>query len=326
MNYGSRLQKTVPVLFAALSAVASPADAQTYPVKTVRIIVPFPAGAGADRTTRLFAPKLAEALGQQFIVDNRAGAAGNIGAQAAARAAPDGYTLLIAPASLASSPSLYKNLGFDLARDFDGVALLAAAPFVLAVHPSVPAKSVRELIALAKAHPGRLTFASTGVGGTNHLAAELFKSMARIDILHVPYKGTATAIPDLIGGQVAMMFTSTVSSLPHVRAGRLRALGITSAKRSLAAKELPTIAESGLPGYESGTWFALLAPAGTPREILTRVNTTIAKIAQMPEIRDRLLARGAEPLSGTPGEVEAFVRSEIAKLGKIIRASGLRAE
>ena len=326
MNYGSRLQKTVPVLFAALSAVASPADAQTYPVKTVRIIVPFPAGAGADTTTRLFAPKLAEALGQQFIVDNRAGAAGNIGAQAAARAAPDGYTLLIAPASLASSPSLYKNLGFDLARDFDGVALLAAAPFVLAVHPSVPAKSVRELIALAKAHPGRLTFASTGVGGTNHLAAELFKSMARIDILHVPYKGTATAIPDLIGGQVAMMFTSTVSSLPHVRAGRLRALGITSAKRSLAAKELPTIAESGLPGYESGTWFALLAPAGTPREILTRVNTTIAKIAQMPEIRDRLLARGAEPLGGTPGEVEAFVRSEIAKLGKIIRASGLRAE
>ena len=326
MNYGSRLQKTVPVLFAALSAVASPADAQTYPVKTVRIIVPFPAGAGADTTTRLFAPKLVEALGQQFIVDNRAGAAGNIGAQAAARAAPDGYTLLIAPASLASSPSLYKNLGFDLARDFDGVALLAAAPFVLAVHPSVPAKSVRELIALAKAHPGRLTFASTGVGGTNHLAAELFKSMARIDILHVPYKGTATAIPDLIGGQVAMMFTSTVSSLPHVRAGRLRALGITSAKRSLAAKELPTIAESGLPGYESGTWFALLAPAGTPREILTRVNTTIAKIAQMPEIRDRLLARGAEPLGGTPGEVEAFVRSEIAKLGKIIRASGLRAE
>ena len=326
MNHEGGLLKAVPVLFAALIAAVSSAEAQPYPVKTVRIIVPFPAGAGADTTTRLFVPKLTEALGQQFIVDNRAGAAGNIGAHAVARAAPDGYTLLSAPASLASSPSLYKNLGFDLARDFDGVALLASAPFVLAVHPSVPAKSVKELIALARAQPGRLTFASTGVGGTNHLAAELFKSMARIDILHVPYKGTATAIPDLIGGQVAMMFTSTVSSLPQVKAGRLRALGITSAKRSLAAKELPTIAESGLPGYESGTWFALLAPAGTLREILTRVNTTIAKIAQTPEIRDRLVAQGAEPLGGTPGEVEAFVRSEITKLGKIIAASGVRAE
>jgi tripartite-type tricarboxylate transporter receptor subunit TctC len=197
---------------------------------------------------------------------------------------------------------------------------------VLAIHPSVPAKSVKELIALAKAQPGRLTFASTGVGGTNHLAAELFKSIARVDILHVPYKGTATAFPDLLGGQVAMMFTSTLASLPQVRAGRLRALGISSAKRSLAAPDLPTLAEAGVPGYESGTWFALLAPAGTPLDIITRLNATVAKVSQMPEVRDQLIAQGSEPLSGTPGEVHTFVRNEIVKLGKIIAAAGVRAE
>ena len=314
------------ILLPAALVLAANTCAQTYPVKTVRIVVPFPAGAGADTTTRLFTPKLTEALAQQFIVDNRAGAAGNIGAEAAARAAPDGYTLLVAPASLASSRSLYKNLGFDLARDFEPVAMLATAPFVLAVHPSVPVKSVSELIAFAKSRPGQLNFASTGIGGTNHLAAELFKHMAGIDIVHVPYKGTATAVPDLIGGQVSMMFTATLSSLPHVRAGRLRALAITSAKRSLAAPELSTVAESGLAGYEASTWFALLAPAGTPREIVARLNAAIVTIGQTPEIRDRLVAQGAEPLGGTPEQLGAFVRSEIEKWGKVVAVSGARAE
>ena len=325
MNYQYVLLKVLPLLPAVLMLPANTC-AQTYPVKTVRIVVPFPAGAGADTTTRLFTPKLTEALAQQFIVDNRAGAAGNIGAEAVARATADGYTLLTAPASLASSRSLYKNLSFDLARDFEPAAMLASAPFVLAVHPSVPAKSVQELIAFAKSRPGQLNFASTGIGGVNHLAAELFKHMAGIDIVHVPYKGTATAIPDLIGGQVSMMFTSTLSSLPHVKAGRLRALAITSAKRSLAAPELPTVAESGLGGYESSTWFALLAPAGTPREIVTRLNATIVAIGQTPEIRDRLVAQGAEPLGGTPEQVAAFIRSEIEKWGKAVAISGARAE
>ena len=298
--------------------------AQPYPAKVVRLIVPFPAGAGVDTTTRVFTPKLSELLGQQFIVDNRGGAAGNIGAEAAARAVPDGYTLLVAPASLASSPSLYKSLPFDLVRDFDSVAMLASAAFVLAVHPSVPARNVRELIALAKAHPAQLTFASTGTGGTNHLAAELFKTMAHVDMIHVAYKGTATAIPDLLGGHVSLMFTSTLSSLPHVKTGRLRALGISSAKRSIAAPELPTVSESGVPGYESATWFAVLAPAKTPREIVQQLNQVIVRIGQSSEIRDRLLAQGAEPMISTPQQVSAFVKNEIVKWGKVIAAAGVK--
>ena len=313
-------------LIAVVLLIPQVAGAQPYPARVVRFIVPFPAGAGADVTTRLYTPKLSEMLGQQFIVDNRAGAAGNIGAEAAARAAADGYTMLVAPASLASSPSLYKTLQFDLVRDFDPVAMLASAPFVLAVHPSVPAKNVRELISLAKAHPAQLTFASTGLGGINHLAAELFKNLAQVDMLHVPYKGTSTAIPDLVGGQVSLMFTSTLSSLPQVKAGRLRALGITSAKRSLAAPELQTVAESGLPGYESATWFALLAPAKTPREIIMQLNQAVDKIGQTSEMRDRLVAQGAEPLTTTPEQVAAFVKSEIAKWGKVIAAAGVRPE
>ncbi|MBI3069595.1 MAG: tripartite tricarboxylate transporter substrate binding protein [Betaproteobacteria bacterium] len=324
MNYCFALLKALPLLFAVL-AFPGAVRAQTYPAKTVRVIVPFPPGAGIDTVARLFTPKLTEAMGQSFVVDNRGGAAGNIGAEAAARAAPDGYTLLAATASLASSQSLYKDLRFDLARDFVTVALFATTPYVLGVHPSVPAKSVAELIALAKARPGQLTYASTGYGSMPHLTAEMFKMQAGINILHVPYKGSATAVPDLIGGQVSMMFSSTV--LAPVKAGRLRGLAMTSAKRSLAAPDLPTVAESGFPGFESGTWFALFAPAGTPREIVTRLNAAVTKIGQMPEIRDKLLASlGAEPMGGTLEEVGAFVRSEIAKWGKVVAATGVRAE
>jgi tripartite-type tricarboxylate transporter receptor subunit TctC len=309
-----------------LALCASVAAAQAYPAKAVRIVVPFPPGAGADIVTRLFTPRLTEATAQQFIVDNRAGAAGNIGAEAVARATPDGYTLLTAPASIAISQTLYKKPSFDLARDFEPIALLASAPFVLVVHPSLPVKSVKELIALARTRPGQLNFASTGNGSSPHLTTEMFKMRVGIDIVHVPYKGTPPAVTDLIAGQVSMMFANTLSVLPQVKAGRLRALAITSAKRSTAAPELPTVAESGLPGFESGTWFALLAPAGTAREIVTRLNAEATKAGQAPDLRERLAAQGAEALGGTPEQVGTFIKSEIAKWGKVVRDSGARAD
>ncbi|MBI3935757.1 MAG: tripartite tricarboxylate transporter substrate binding protein [Betaproteobacteria bacterium] len=313
----------LPPLLAALMS-AGAACAQNYPLRVVRIVVPFPPGAGVDAATRLFAPRLAESMGQQFIVDNRGGAAGNIGAEAVARAAPDGYTLLAAPSSLASNVSLYKNLRFDLLRDFEPIALIASLPFLLAVHPSVPARSVKELIALAKARPGQLTYASTGIGSTPHLAAELFRMRTGIQIIHVPYKGSQTAVPELMSGQVSMMFASTL--LAPVKAGRLRGLAVASAKRSLAAPELPTVAEAGLPGFEAGTWYALLAPAGTPGEIVRRLNSAITKVAQRAEVREGLRAQGAEPLGGAPEEVRAFVRNEVAKWAKVVAATGARAD
>ncbi len=309
-----------------LALCASIAAAQVYPSKAIRVIVPFPPGAGADIVTRVFAQRFTETMAQPFIVDNRAGAAGNIGAEIVARSAPDGYTLLTAPASIAISQTLYKKPGFDLARDFEPVALLASAPFVLVVHPSLPVRSVKELIALAKSRPGQLNFASTGNGSTPHLTAEMFKMRSGIDIVHVPYKGTPPAVTDLIAGQVSMMFANTLSVLPQVKAGRLRALAITSAKRSTAVPELLTIAESGLPGFESGTWFALLAPAGTARQIVTRLNAEAIRAGQSPDLRERLAAQGAEALDGTPEQVGNFIKNEIAKWGKVVRDSGARAD
>lgn len=316
------------VLPLAVSILIFPATdyAQTYPARTVRIVVPFPAGTGLDFTTRLFAPKLTEALQQQFIVDNRAGAASTIGAEAVARSAPDGYTLLAASASTASSQSLYKNLSYDLGRDFEPIAMLTSAPFVLVVHPSLPARNITQLVALAKARPGQLTFASSGSGSSPHLTGELFRMQARIDMIHVPYKGSPQALTDVMGGEVSMMFSVVASVLPQIKAGRLHALAISSAKRSVSVPELPTIAESGLAGFESGSWSTLLAPSGTPREIIARINEIVVKTGQTPEIRDRIRADGSEPLGGTPEEVGAYIRSEIAKWAKVIVASGARAD
>lgn len=308
----------------AACVFAGAAGAQTYPARVVRIVVPYPAGAGVDIMTRLFTPRLGERLGQQFIVDNRAGAGGNIGAEVVAHAAPDGYTLLMAPASIAISQSVYKNLRYDLKRDFQAIALVASVPFVLVVHPSLPIRTTRELIALAKARPGQLTFASAGTGSSSHLIGEMFNMQAGIKMLHVPYKGTAPAIVDTIAGQVSLTFANTLSVLPQVRAGRLRALAITSAKRSAAAPGLPPVAESGVPGFEASTWFALLAPAGTPREIVMRVNASINQIAQ--EIREDIAKQGGEPLGGTPEQAAAHITSEVAKWGKVVAASGARAE
>jgi tripartite-type tricarboxylate transporter receptor subunit TctC len=314
------------LVFSCFTLAMALANAQSYPAKPVRIIVPFPPGAGADITTRLFAPRLSEALGQSVVVENRAGAAGNIGAEVVARAAPDGYTLLTAPASIAISQTLYKKLSFDLLRDFQAVSMLASVPFLLVVHPSLPVKNVKDLIALAKARPGQLNYASTGNGSSPHLTAEMLKMQARIDAVHVPYKGTPLAVTDLLTGQVSFMFANALSMLPHVNSGRLHALGVTSAKRNAATPQLPTMAESGLPGFESGTWYALLAPAGTPREVVARLSAEIGKLTQHPDIRKKLVAQGAEALTMTPGETAAYIKSEVAKWGKVVEASGAKVE
>ncbi|MBI4190064.1 MAG: tripartite tricarboxylate transporter substrate binding protein [Betaproteobacteria bacterium] len=328
MKIGNLLPRQLCIVFSLVmcASIAGAASAQGYPNKPIRIIVPATPGSGNDIVTRLFTPSLTDAMGQAFVVDNRAGAATNIGAEAVARAAPDGYTLLSASVATTINQTLYKKLSFDVVRDFEPIALLASVPFVLVVHPSLPVRSIRELIAFVRARPGQLNFASVGIGSFNHLTTELLKMRAGVDVFHVPYKGSPPALTDLIGGEVSMMFANTLSVLPHVKAGRLRALAITGARRSAAAPELPTVAESGLPGFESGTWFALLAPAGTPREIVTRLNAEATKAGQSPEIRERLAAQGAEPLGGTPAQAGAFIKSEIAKWGKVVVVSGARVE
>lgn len=309
------------------SALPAPfAIAQTYPAKPVRVIVSFPPGSGADIVARTVTPRLTEVFGQQFIVDNRAGASGNLGSEVAAHSPPDGYTLLFTPASVASSQALYTKLNYNLQKDLDPISMVASAPFVLVVHPSLPVKSAKDLIALAKARPGQLLYASTGNGGSPHLAMELFKMEAKIDIGHIPYKGTPPAVTDLIAGQVSMMFANTLSVLPYVNSGRLRALGISSAKRSAAAPSIPTIAETGMPGFESTTWFGMLAPAGTPKEIVNRLTTEIRKLVQTKAMSDALIAQGADPLGSTAEEFQAKIKSDIDKWTRTIKAAGVKAE
>jgi tripartite-type tricarboxylate transporter receptor subunit TctC len=292
----------------------------------VRVIVNFPPGAGVDITTRLVAAKLSDALGQQFLVDNRAGAAGNIGIELASRAAPDGYTVLAATAAAAVSQTVFAKIPFDLVRDFAPVSMMASAPFVLAVHPTVQAKSLQELIALAKAKPGQLSYATPGTGSSPHLAGELLKMLSGTDILHVPYKGMVPAATDVMGGNVPILFGNSLVVLPPVRSGKLRGIAITTLRRSSVAPELPTIAESGFPGYESGTWYGLMAPARTPRDIVTRLSGAVVKAVQMGDVREKLLAQGAEPIIMTPEEMGAFVRAEIAKWGKVAKAAGIKAD
>ena len=320
------MHKLVIALALTLSALAPLHSlAQAYPTKTVRVIVPFPPGAGVDITTRLVLPKLSEAFGQQFIVDNRPGAAGNIGAELAARAPADGYTLFSGGAPSAISQSLYPKLNYNLIKDFEPIALMASVPFILVVHPSLPAKNVKDLVSLARSKRGELTYASTGSGSTPHLAGEILKGMTGIDIVHIPYKGTPPAVTDLISGNVTFMFANSLSVLPHVQTGRLRALAVTSAKRSSTTPSLPTIAET-YPGFEASTWFALFAPTGTPREIITRLHAAVSKAVQMPDVREKFAAQGAETMSGTPEQVAAHVRSEVAKWAKVVKTSGAKVE
>jgi tripartite-type tricarboxylate transporter receptor subunit TctC len=300
--------------------------AQNYPAGPVRVIVPFPPGGGVDGAGRLISQKLAEALGRQFIVDNRPGANGMIGSELAAKSPKDGYTLMVNGANFVTTPSLYSKATYDPVRDFDPVGLLALAPNVLVVHPSLPVKSVKDLVALARARPGQVNFAGSGSGSTPHLAAELFNTLANVKMVHVPYRGTGPAIIGLMSGEASVMFMPTTNAVPLVKAGRLRALAVTSRERVPAMPELPTVAESGLKGYESSQWYGLLAPAGTPREVLDLLNSHVSKIMQAPDMKQRMTADGLVAAGGTREQFAAHVKAEIAKWAKVIKQSGARVD
>ena len=302
-----------------------PAAAQ-WPAKPVRIVVSYPAGGGADITARLLAPRLSEALKQQVVVENRGGAGGAIGGDAVAKSAPDGYTFLLDAANHAVNPSLQTKLPFDTLKDLAPVSLLVQVPNVLVVNPSFPANSVRELIVLVKAKPGAYSFASSGNGSAQHLAAELFKSQAGLFMVHIPYRGGAPAIVDVIAGQIPMFFGNLASALPHVKSSKVKALAVTGRTRSPAMPQLPTIAESGLPGYEVYEWNALFAPAGTPPDIIERVQREIVRALAVPEVRERLASLGAEPVGSTPAELEKFRRAEMDKWAAIIKRAGIKSE
>ncbi len=315
------------VLVLALAAGAGQAAAQGYPAKPIRMIVGSSPGGPIDFAARLSALILTEALGQSVMVENRTGAGGTIGNEFVARAAPDGYTLLTASAAtLCVAPSLYPNLPYDALKDFAAITTVANSTFVLVVHPSLPAKTVMEFIALARSRPRQLHFGSAGSGSVTHLAAELFRRMAGIEAVHVPYKGAAPALIDLIGGRLQFTFDSVLTSSPHVKAGKLRALGVTSATRSPVMPELPTIAEAGLPGYEASTWFGLVAPAGTPRDIIAKLNSIMVKSLSSPGTRDRLLAQGLEPVGNTPEQFTQLIRGELPKWAEVVKFSGAKAE
>ena len=303
----------------ALTLLPFAAAAQSYPTKPIRVVVGQAPGGATDVIARLVAPRFGEHLGQPVVVENRTGAAGSIGASFVAKSPPDGYNLLVVSSSYAINPSLYKDLPFDPVKDLAPVTLIAEAPFLLVVHPSMPVKSVKDLVAMAKARPGTLNFASGGNGSSGQLAGELFKYLAGIDLVHIPYKGAGPALVDVIAGQVHMTFGSVLSTLGHVKNGRLRALGVTSAKRSVAAPELPTVAEAGVKGYRTKTWYGMLAPAGTPATVTGKLVTDMQKAVESQEIRSRLLGDGAEPVAGTPKQFHDFLTSEMSRAREIIQ-------
>jgi len=310
-------------VFAAFT-IAS-VHAQNYPVKTVRIIVPFPAGGSTDIIGRVVAEQLTAAFGQQVIVDNRPGANGVIGTDLVAKAAPDGYTLLMGGiGSLSINPAIYSKIPYDPVRDFTAIIQIAQVPNVLVVHPSLPIKTVKELIALAKANPGKLSFSSSGSGSSDHMSGELFKSLAHVDLVHVPYKGGAPAITDAIAGQVSMTFSNQPTALPHVKSGKLRGIAVTSIKRSSAAPELPTIDESGLKGFDVSSWVGVNAPANLPREIVTRVNAEIVKGMNAPAGRERLNQLAFDPVLSTPDQYAAHIKSEVAKWAQVAKTAGAK--
>jgi tripartite-type tricarboxylate transporter receptor subunit TctC len=321
---GTLLAGTVLTLGLAMPGVAA---AQAYPAKPVRMIVTFAAGGGADFVARAIAPKLSESLGQPVLVDNRPGANGALGADLVAKAAPDGYTLLLGAAgTMVVAPHLGTNMPFDPMKDLAPATLVAISPFVVTLNPSVKANSVRELIALAKANPGKINYGTSGTGGSPQLATELFKSMTGVNMVHVPYKGLAPALIDLIGGQIQVVFADVGLVKGHIAGGKLKGLAVTSAARSGAMPELPTVAETGVPGYAAGTWYGILAPAGTPANIVSRVSTDTRKALALADIKAAFAAQGIETAGDTPEKFAGFMREEFAKWGKVIREAGIKAQ
>ncbi|HTP94670.1 MAG TPA: tripartite tricarboxylate transporter substrate binding protein [Burkholderiales bacterium] len=317
-----------PLLCAAALVAASAASLaqQGYPSRPIRIVVPSSAGGGIDIVARVAAPRLAERLGQQVLIDNRPGAGTMIGSELVARAPADGYTLLMSAAPLSINPAIYKKLPYEALRDFAPITLAASYPNVLVVHPSLPVASVQQLIAFARARPGQLSYGSAGIGTNPHFAMELFRSMAKLDLVHVPYKGSAPAVIDLVAGHVQLMAGTMITVIPHVRSGRLRALAVSSARRAAAAPELPTIAESGLPGYEAIQWYGLLAPAQTPKEIVARLHDELVRVLQLPDVKAKIAEDGGDPVGDTPEEFARFMRADTEKWAKLARVAGIKPE
>ncbi len=322
------MQRSALTRLLAIAAVvlSGHAGGQTYPIKPVRMLVGFPGGSTTDIIARTYGAKLSELLGRQVVIENRAGAGANIAAEAAAKSAPDGYTTLLGSPGLAVSPALYSKLGYDALRDLAGVGQVSATPHIMVVNKSLPVKTLQELIALARARPGQLNFSSAGAGGSDHLGTELLSSMAGLKMVHVPYKGGPQAITDVIAGEVAMYFAAMPVGLPLYKADKVKALAVSSAQRLPFVPELPTVAQSGLPGFEHTLWSALLVPAGTARDIVMRLNAELVKVANTPELRERLNTLGAEAVVTSPEQFTAFLKSETAKYGKIVRALGLKAD
>ncbi len=299
---------------------------QGYPVRPVRLIVPSSPGGGTDITARLIAPKLSEYLGQQVVVENRPGAGTMIGGEAVARAAPDGYTLLMGISTLAINPAIYRKVPYDALRDFVPVSQAVSLSNILVTHPSLPPRNVRELIAFARARPGQINYASAGVGTSPHLSMALFLSMTGLKMEHVPYKGSGPGVIDLVAGHVPVMMPNMLSALPHIKAGRLRAHGVTGTKRASGAPEIPTIAEAGVPGYEAVQWYGVLAPAGTSREIVAKLHGAVVRAVQNADVKARFLADGADPVGSSPEEFAAYIRAETAKWAKVVKDAGIRQE
>jgi tripartite-type tricarboxylate transporter receptor subunit TctC len=318
--------RVILFLLSALLCTAAAAQSAAYPTKPVRFIVPSAAGGGTDIIARAISLKLSETFGQPFVVDNRPGAGQMIGIELAAKSPPDGHTILMAASTLAINPVMYKKVPYDPVRDFAPITQAASLPNVLVVHPSLPVKSVAELIAYAKRRPGELNFASAGIGTSPQMSIELLKSMAGIDMVHIPYKGTAPGVVDLLAGQVLVMAPNLLTALAHIKSGKLRALAVTSSKRSQALPDVPTVAESGLAGYDSTQWYGVLAPAGTPREIVSRLHEAIVHALRDDEVGKRLAADGAEAVGSTPEEFAAFIKSESEKWAKVATAAGIKAE
>lgn len=320
------MSKLMAVIATLGLLVAAPAFAQQYPAKTIRLIVPFVAGGSADVLGRVLAQRLTQQYGQQMVVENRPGSGGHVGAEAAARAAPDGHTIVLGTIGIHAAYTIYSKLGYDPARDLQPVAMYADVPNVLIVHPSVPALNVKEFIALAKKNPGRLNFGTAGSGSSTHMVGEWFKIVTGVNLTHVPYKGSAQAMQDLLGGQIELMFENLPTAIAQVRAGKVRALGMTSRERSPSMPEVPTVAEAGVPGFEATAWFTIAAPAKVPADIIRKLNTDMNTFLKAPEMQQRWVEMGVVPLGGAPADAEKFFVSEREKWNKVIKSAGIRGD